>query len=75
MREVPLGGLRVWLGDPVQVTSQVSWSTGWLRASGRADRSFVHFFPYLARFPRGELLATYCLDPDARDNPVFVSGY
>jgi hypothetical protein len=75
MKAVDLGGLRVWLGQPVQVTAQVSWSTGWLRAKGLPERSFVHFFPYLTKFPRGELFATYCLDPDARDNPVFISAY
>ena len=34
----------------------------------------MHFFPYVARFPAGGLLASYCLDPDTNDNPVFVGG-
>src|SRR4029077_9516644 len=34
-----------------------------------------HFFPSIARFPKGHLIAIYCLDADSALDPVFVNGF
>lgn len=73
MEEVSVDGLRVRLGQPIQVTAQIGWEVGWPQFMGK--RAFTHITPALARFPQGELIATYTLDPDTQSNPVFVSGF
>lgn len=73
MQEVDLTGLRLWLGQPVQVTAQVGWQMSW--SVNKNWYTFIHLTPYLARFPNGELIATYTLDPDAHDDPVTASAF
>ena len=73
MQEVTVEGLRVRLGQPVQVTAQIGWEVGWPQFMGK--HAFTHLTPALARFPQGELIGTYTLDPDTQSNPVFVSGF
>jgi len=75
MKAADLGGLKAWLGQPVQVTGQVSWGTQTLDAQGKMQMSFAHYFPGLAKFPGGNLIATYALDSDSQDDPVFISGW
>lgn len=71
-KEVKLDGLRVRLGDPFQITAQVGWHVN----SFNFDHwSFIHLTPMLARFPKGELIATYALDPDSQQNPFFLSAF
>jgi hypothetical protein len=71
-REVKLEGLRVRLNQPIQVTAQV----GWHMNGPDFDRwSFIHLTPMLAKFPKGELIATYALDPDTQQNPFFLSAF
>ena len=71
-KDVNLNGLQVRLGDPVEVTEQMGWSMTW---AGHQRWTFVHETPILARFPHGELLATYTLDPDLQDDPVFSGAF
>lgn len=73
MQEMDLPGLTVWLGAPVEVTAQLGWKIGWPHYEW--EHAFTHLTPTLARFPRGELIATYTLDSDTQSNPVFASGY
>ena len=71
-KEVDLKGLTVRLGDPIQVTAQVGWHIN----TFNFDRwSFIHLTPMLAKFPKGELIATYALDPDTQQNPYFLSAF
>lgn len=73
MHELDLNGLRVWLGQPVQLTAQVGWQMSW---PGFKDvYSFTHLTPFMAKFPKGELIGIYTLDPDTQSNPVFASGF
>lgn len=69
---IELNHLTVRLGKPVEVTAQIGWHMRWL---SHQAWSFVHLTPMMARFPAGELIVTYALDPDTQDNPVFLSGY
>lgn len=73
MRRVDLTALTVWLGQPLEVTAQLGWQMFWPQYEG--IHSFTHLTPTLAHFPRGELIATYTLDPDTQSNPVFASGF
>ena len=77
MTEVRLDGLSVRLGHPVQVTAQLGWIMGYPgpRLDSPEIWSFIHLTPYLARFPGGNLVATYAMDPDTQKNPFFVSGF
>jgi hypothetical protein len=71
-KDVDLNGIRLRVGDPVEVTSQLGWHISGLKW----DRwTFVHLTPFLARFPNGDLLATYAMDPDTQQNPQFSSAY
>lgn len=70
--DLHLKGLTVRLGQPVEITEQMGWSTAWI---GHNSWSFVHLTPMLAEFPKGNLLTTYALDPDTQANPVFISGF
>lgn len=73
MHEMNVGNSRIWLGKPIQVTAQTGW-----RVSGSTFPpllSFVHLTPFMARFPNGELIVTYALDPDVQDKPVTLSGF
>lgn len=69
MTDVRLAGLRVRLGEPIQVTAQLAWQEG---PNGRWVMN--HPVPSMARFPSGELLVTYSLVSDYNDNPRNVSG-
>jgi hypothetical protein len=80
---VELKGLRVHLGEPVQVTAQLGYQMSWAKGASQASQwapqgpywAFTHAVPTLARFPHGELIVTYALDPDTVDNPINVSGF
>ncbi len=74
MTAVELPGVRVWLGTPVQVTAQIGWKMEWPHVKDEPDWSFIHLTPSLARFPGGNLVAAYALDPDTDDNPFFNSA-
>ena len=70
-KDVDLNGIRLRVGNPVEVTSQLGWHISGLKW----DRwTFVHLTPFLARFPNGDLLATYAMDPDTQQNPQFSSA-
>ena len=87
MQEVDLKGLRVWLGEPVQVTEVLGWNQSGPvyekydargkspKAPGGSAWAAIHLTPYMARFPKGNLIITYALDPDWYANPVSVSGF
>ena len=75
MVEHDLKGLRVWLGRPVQVTSQIGWGMDWVHPGWQPAWSFIHLTPYMAKFPDGNLIATYTMDPDTQENPFFLSAY
>ncbi len=75
MRETDLTGLKIRVGRPVQVTAQLSWETRWLGEDGQPVWAFAHFFPTIVAFPKGNLIATYAMDPDRQDNPLFANGY
>ncbi len=75
MKPVTLHGLKVWMGKPVQVTAQVGWKVEWAHKDWEPSWAFIHLTPYLAKFPGGNLIATYAMDPDNQDNPMFVSGF
>jgi len=86
MTEVKLNGLTVRLGKPVEVASVLGWEVGWRPAehyiagatrdpSAHFSRAGTHLVPFLARVPRGNLIATYALDPDTQENPVYVNGF
>lgn len=70
--DVQLNGLKVRLGEPVEITKQMGWNMIW---NGHDAWSFVHLTPMLAEFPKGNLLTTYALDPDTQANPVFISAF
>lgn len=71
-KQVQLNGLSVRVGPPVLVTSQLGWHVNW---SHWERWTFVHLTPILAKFPNGDLLATYAMDPDTQQNPYFQSAY
>src|SRR6185312_12632037 len=71
-RKVNLDGLEVRLNEPVQVTAQVGWHMNGANFDGW---SFIHLTPMLAKFPKGELIVTYALDPDTQHNPFFLSAF
>ncbi len=73
MQSIDLQGLRVWVGKPVQVTAQLGWKMGW--PGYEWEHAFTHLTPAMAKFPSGELIATYTLDSDTQQNPVFATGY
>ena len=73
MQKEDLQGISVWLGQPVPVTAQLGWKIGW--PNYEWEHGFTHLTPTMARFPKGELIATYTLDSDTQSNPVFASGY
>ena len=73
MQKEDLPGISVWLGQPVPVTAQLGWKIGWPKYEW--EHAFTHLTPTMARFPKGELIATYTLDSDTQSNPVFASGY
>ncbi len=73
LKTVELNGVRVRLGEPVAITSQISWGTEWLHQDSKPKMSFAHFFPSIDRFPNGELIATYAMDPDDT-GPVVLAG-
>src|ERR1700722_4548064 len=76
MTKLDLSGLQVWLGAPVQVTAQLGWQENWTGHDPRDPQAcFIHLTPYLAQFPRGNLIATYAMDTDSNDNPVSLSAY
>jgi hypothetical protein len=75
MKEVDLHGLKVWLGKPVQVTAQIGWGMSWVHPNSQPGWSFIHLTPYLAKFPGGNLIATYTMDPDTQENPFFLSAF
>jgi hypothetical protein len=58
-QEIRLKGVKVRLGEPAQVTQTI----------GRA------YFPTLARFSTGELLALYALTEDSNSSAAYVSGF
>ena len=68
-KEIKLKGLRVRLGQPIQVAAQLAWKEG---PEGRW--AFNHTTPTMARFPTGELLVTYTMVTDYNDNPRNLSG-
>lgn len=71
-KDVDLNGLKVHVGIPVEVTSQLGWHIFW----SKWERwTFVHLTPFLARFPNGDLIATYTMDPDTQQNSQFSSAY
>lgn len=70
--EIKLRGLTIRLGEPVEVTAQTGWHMSWPHYD---LWSFVHLTPMMARFPDGELIVTYALDPDTQANPAFLSGF
>jgi len=81
MAVVKVKGLRVSLGQPVQVTAQLGYR---LRGElGTApspelawrDWAFIHAVPQLAKFPGGELIVTYTMVPDTNANPFEISGH
>jgi hypothetical protein len=70
--DVQLQGVRVRLGKPIEVTAQI----GWHMNGPDFDRwSFIHLTPMMAKFPGGELIVTYAMDPDTQQNPLFLSGF
>ena len=73
MRQVDLGGLKVWLGQPLPFAAQTGWQSSGPNVP--AGWSYVHLTPFLARFPRGELVVTYALDPDTLNKPLTLSGF
>ena len=75
MKPVQLHGLKVWLGKPVQVTAQIGWGMSWVHPGWQPGWSFIHLTPYLAKFPGGNLIATYPMDPDTQQNPFFLSAF
>src|SRR5471032_1421130 len=75
MKELDFPSLRVWLGRPVQVTAQIGWGMNWVHPGWQPGWSFVHLTPYLAKFPGGNLIATYTMDPDTQQNPFFLSAF
>jgi hypothetical protein len=67
--DVKLNGLRVQVGEPIQVAAQLAWEEG---PSHRPVMN--HPVPSMARFPSGELLVSYSLVSDYNDNPRNFSG-
>ncbi|MDB6169550.1 MAG: hypothetical protein JWM88_2414 [Verrucomicrobia bacterium] len=67
--EVKLAGLRVRIGEPIQVAAQLAWEEG-------PNHRWVmnHPVPSMARFPSGEILVSYSLVSDYNDNPRNFSG-
>lgn len=75
MKEVGLSGLRVWLGKPIQVTAQIGWGTTWAHSERPVAWCFTRLAPFLAKFPRGNVIATYVMDSDSNEDPFFLSGF
>ena len=75
MKAVDLNGLRVWLGKPVQVTAQVGWGTTWAHSERPTAWCFTRLAPFLAKFPKGNVIATYIMDSDSNEDPFFLSGF
>ena len=67
--EVKLNGLRVRVGEPIQIAAQLAWQEG-------PNQRWVmnHPVPSMARFPSGELLVSYSLVSDYNDNPRNFTG-
>ncbi len=71
-----LKGLRVWMGRPVRVTSQLAWQTVvWPFGPKDVKGTFYSVIPTMAKFPGGNLIAMYTLDPDSFEDPVSISGF
>src|SRR6185437_7462549 len=68
-------GLRVTLGVPARVTTELGWQTLWPHPDGEPAGTFIHLTPVMARFPGGNLIATYAMDPDAQDDPLTISAF
>ena len=73
MKQLVVGDSNVWLGQPIPFAAQTGWQSsgpnvpvGW---------SYVHLTPFLAKFPHGELIVTYALDPDTLNKPLILSGF
>ena len=75
MKEVTLDGLHVWLGQPVEVTKQIGWGQEWVHSQAEPSYSFIHLTPYMDRFPNGNLIVTYAMDPDTQVNPICLSAF
>jgi hypothetical protein len=79
MTEFKLKGLRVRLGQPVQVTAQLGWQmrTAYTKKTTypTEEWAFVHAVSTMASFPKGELIVTYTMVPDTNDNPFNLSGF
>ncbi len=75
MKAIDLDGLRVWLGQPQEVTKQIGWSSGETHGEDVRSWSFIHMTPYMARFPQGNLVVTYTMDPDTQTNPICLSAF
>lgn len=82
--EVKLKGLRVVLGEPVQVTAQLPWHTTSIAGAystpgaGQGEGgawSFIHPTPTIARFDSGELIVTYSLVADTNANPAYMGAF
>lgn len=80
MTEIEREGVRIRLGRPIQVTSQLPWQVRVMGQekvdSGGWDMgwAFLHPVPCIARFPGGELMVTYSLVPDTNANPMDITG-
>ena len=80
MTEIEREGVRIRLGQPIQVTSQLAWQVRIMGQekvdSGGWDMgwAFLHPVPCIARFPGGELMVTYSLVPDTNANPMDITG-
>jgi len=75
VKEVKLAGLTVRLGQPIEVTKQIGWGMEWVHNEGEPSWSFIHLTPYLDRFPNGNLIVTYAMDPDTQVNPICLSAF
>ena len=72
-----LNGLRVWMGIPVRVTSQLGWQTVlWPFEAKDSRGTFIQETPALAKFPDSHLKSSlYPMDADYYDNPVSLSAF
>jgi hypothetical protein len=59
MTDVKLKGVRVRLGQPIQVTESHGYA----------------YIPTIAKFPSGELIITYSLVADTNENPAYVGAF
>ena len=74
-KEIRLEGLTVRLGRPIEVTKQIGWGMEWAHNQGEPSWSFIHLTPYMDRFPDGNLIVTYAMDPDTQVNPICLSAF